>query len=71
MTVTRGRMGWRKASGDNKRARSEAAIGRFKQVIGDGLRSWTDRRRASEVDVAAHARNRTLELGRLNYVRIA
>ncbi len=35
----RGRMAWRKASGYNKRAKVEAAIGRWKQVIGDGLRS--------------------------------
>jgi hypothetical protein len=32
-------MGWQKVSGDNKRSRVEAAIGRYKQVIGDGLRS--------------------------------
>ena len=59
-----GRMGWQKASGYNIRARVEAAIGRFKQVIGDGLRSRTDQRRATEVDVAVHALNRMLELGR-------
>ena len=35
-------MGWRKASGCNKRARAEASIGRFKRMIGDGLRSRTD-----------------------------
>ena len=32
----KGRMGWQKASGYNKRSRVEAAIGRYKQVIGDG-----------------------------------
>ena len=47
-----GRAAWQKASGYTRRARAEAAIGRFKQVIGDGLRSRTDRRRATEVDVA-------------------
>ena len=31
-----GRMGWQKASGYNKRARVEAATGRYKRVIGDG-----------------------------------
>ncbi len=31
-----GRAAWQKASGYTKRARAEAAIGRFKQVIGDG-----------------------------------
>ena len=53
------------------RARAEAAIGRFKQVIGDGLRSRTDARRATEVDVAVHALNRMMELGRPSYVRVA
>ncbi len=66
-----GRMGWQKASGYNTRARAEAAIGRFKRVIGDGLRSRTDERRATEVDVAVHALNRMLELGRPISVRIA
>ncbi len=43
----------------------------FKHVIGDGLRSRTDRRRATEVDVAAHALNRMLEFRRPISVRIA
>ena len=66
-----GRAVWQKASGYTKRARAGAAIGRFKQVIGDGLRSRTDGRRATEVDVAVHALNRMLELGRPISVRIA
>ena len=66
-----GRAAWQKASGYTKRSRAEAAIGRFKQVIGDGLRSRTDRRRATEVDVAVYALNRMLEFGRLISVRIA
>jgi hypothetical protein len=39
-----GRIAWQKASGYTARARAEAAIGRFKRVIGDGLRSRTDER---------------------------
>ena len=66
-----GRAAWQKASGYTTRARAEATIGRFKQVIGDGLRSRTDQRRATEVDVAVHALNRMLELGRPISVRIA
>jgi len=66
-----GRAAWQKASGYTRRARAEAVIGRFKQVIGDGLRSRTDRRRATEVDVAVHALNRMLELGRPISVRVA
>ncbi len=66
-----GRAAWQKASGYTTRARAEAAIGRFKQVIGDGLRSRTDERRATEMNVAVHALNRMLELGRPISVRIA
>jgi hypothetical protein len=36
------RRAWQKASGYNKRAKVEASIGRWKQVIGDGLRSRID-----------------------------
>ena len=67
----RGRAAWQKVSGYTTRARAEAAIGRFKQVIGDGLRCRTDGRRAIEVDVAVHALNRMVELGRPSYVRTA
>jgi hypothetical protein len=65
-----GRMGWQKASGYNRRALAEAAVSRYKRVIGDALRSHTDRRRATEVAVAARALNRMLELGRPKSVRI-
>ena len=67
----RGRMGWQKASGYNRRALVEADIARFKRVIGDGLRSRTDGRQATEVAIAAGALNRMLDLGRPEYVRIA
>src|SRR3954452_10974495 len=66
-----GRMAWQKAPGYTKRARAEAAIGRWKQVIGDRLRAHTDERRATEVDVAVYVLNRMLDLGRPSYVRIA
>jgi hypothetical protein len=64
-------MGWQKASGYNWRALVEADIARFKRVIGDGLRSRTDGRQATEVAIAAGALNRMLDLGRPEYVRIA
>src|SRR3954465_7203358 len=67
----RGRMGWQKASGYNWRALVEADISRWKRVIGEGLRSQTDRRQATEVAIAADVLNRMLELGRPEYVRIA
>jgi hypothetical protein len=67
----RGRMGWQKASSYNDRALVEADISRWKRVIGDGLRSQTDGRQATEVAIAANVLNRMLELGRPEYVRIA
>ncbi len=67
----RGRLGWQKASGYNRRALVEADISRWKRVIGNGLRFQTDERQASEVAIAADVLNRMLELGRPEYVRIA
>jgi hypothetical protein len=66
-----GRMGWQKASGYNRRALAEATIGRFKRVIGDGLRSRTEGRQATEMNVGVAVLNRMLELGRPESVRIA
>jgi len=64
-------MGWQKSSGYNLRAKVEAAIGRYKHLIGDALRSRADATKATEVAIAAAALNRMLEFGRPNYVRIA
>ena len=44
---------------------------RYKRVIGDTLRSQTDRRQATEVAIAVGVLNRMLELGRPESVRIA
>src|SRR3954465_7462031 len=63
LIAKRGRRGWQTASGYTKRARAETAISRFKRVIGDELRSHTDERRATEMDVAVHVLNRMLDLG--------
>ncbi len=64
-------MAWQSASGYNKRARVEATMNRWKQVIGDELLAHTDERRETEVAVAVHALNRMLELGRSIYARVA
>jgi len=66
-----GRMGWQKRSGYTRRALVEAAISRLKRVIGNGLRSRREHRRATEVAIAVHALNRMLELGRPKSVRTA
>ena len=41
-----GRMGWQKAWGYNRRALAEAAVSRYKRVIGGALRSRTNPTRA-------------------------
>ncbi len=71
LIAEKGRMGWQKVSGYNWRALVEADISRWKRVIGDGLRSRTAGRQATEVAIAAGALNRMLELGCPEYVRIA
>jgi len=47
-----GRMNWQKTSGYNTRSKVEAAISRYKRVIGDALKSRHDARRATEVAIA-------------------
>jgi len=64
-------MGWQKASGYNLRALAEAAISRYKRVIGDALRSHTDGRQATEVAIAVNTLNRMLALGHPESIRIA
>jgi hypothetical protein len=71
LIAERGRMGWQKASGYNRRALAESAISRYKRVIGDALRSRTDRRQATEAAIGVHVLNRMLELGRPESVRVA
>ena len=65
-----GRMAWQKAIGYNARAKAEAAMSRYKRVIGDAPRARMDGRQATEVAIAVHALNRMLELGRLESARI-
>ena len=48
----RGPHGLAESSGYNRRALAEAAVSRYKRVIGDALRSRTDRRQATEVAIA-------------------
>ena len=64
--VERGRTAWQKAADYDWQALVEADISRFKRVIGDELRSRTDRHRATEVAIAVNALNQMLELGQPN-----
>lgn len=44
---------------------------RYKQVIGDDLRSRTDQRQRTELAIAVRALNHMLELGRPESFRVA
>jgi hypothetical protein len=66
-----GCLAWQQVSDYSRRAKVETAIGRWKQVIGDGLRSRIEACRIPEVRVAVHILNRMLKLGRPNYARVA
>jgi hypothetical protein len=65
------RIGWQKRSGYTRRALVESVISCFKRVIGDALRSRTDRRRGTEFAIAVQALNRMLEFRRPKSVHIA
>ena len=71
LIAERGRMGWQRASGYNWRALVEADIGRYKQVIGDALRSRTKGRQTTEVAIAVASLNRMLELVRSPHMKRA
>ena len=71
LIAEKGRMGWQKVSGYDARAQVEAAISRYKHVLGAGLRSRTERGCAVEVDAGVQALNRMLEFGRPTYGRVA
>jgi hypothetical protein len=65
-----GRMNWQKTSGYNRRSKVEAAISRYKRVIGDTLKSRDDARCVTEVAIVIKSLNRMSELGQANFVRI-
>ena len=66
-----GRMNWQKASSYNRRSKVEAAISRYKRVIGDTLKSIDDARRATEVAIAVKSLNRMSDLGQAICSRVA
>jgi hypothetical protein len=49
----------------------EVSIGRYKRVIGDALHSRTGGRQTTELAIAVASLNRTLKLGRPEYVRLS
>ena len=64
-----GRMAWQKATGYNDRALVEAQIGRWKQVIGDALKSRNIDTQITEIRTATKVLNRMTGLGRAAFER--
>ncbi len=69
--ATHGRMAWQKSSGYNRRALVEAAISRYKRIIGGRLRARTLPTQQTEVAIAVQVLNRMAELGMPITERIA
>ena len=64
-----GRLGWQEVTGYGKRALVETAMGRYKSLIGERLRSRGDAARRTEAGVGAAVLNRMLDAARANSVR--
>jgi uncharacterized protein with HEPN domain len=64
-------MNWQKASGYNKRSKVEAAMSRYKRVIGETLKSRDDARRETEVAIAVKSLNRMRDFGQAICSRVA
>ena len=64
-----GRIGWQEVTGYGRRALVETAMGRYKGLIGERLRSRGDAARRTEAVVGAVVLNRMLDAARPNAVR--
>ena len=65
-----GRKIWEYASGYSKRNMVENAMFRFKQIIGDKLRSRSENRQGTEIAIGIHILNKMVKLGMPDSVRI-
>ncbi|MGI9369956.1 MAG: IS5 family transposase [Ruegeria sp.] len=68
--VDLGRMKWQTEAGYNQRARVEAQISRWKQVIGNHLQARDFDNQTAEAQIASKALNRMRALGRAAYQRV-
>ena len=64
-----GRMKWQVATGYGKRSLVETAIGRYKSIIGHGLRARSFRAQQTEVAIGCAVLNRMLECAHSNSAR--
>lgn len=66
----RGRMAWQTATGYNFRGLVEVQIGRWKSVLGNGLKSRSIDTQTAEVQIGTKALNRMTTLGRAAFDRV-
>ena len=69
MIASLGRLGWQEVTGYGKRALVETAMGRYKSLIGERLRSRGDAARRTAAVIGAAVLNGMLDAARLNSVR--
>ena len=63
MIRDKGRMGWQKAVGYGNRSLGEAAVFRYKTIVGRGLRAGTLPAQKTEARAACSVLNRMTRLG--------
>ena len=68
-SLTAVRLGWQEVTGYGKRALVEAAMGHYKSLISERLRSRGDAARRTEAVVGATVLNRMLDAAKPNSVR--
>ena len=66
-----GRMSWQKASGYNRRALVDAAISRYKRILGGELRARSLSAQRTEVAIGVRVLNRMVEARMPETVRVA
>jgi hypothetical protein len=69
LMAERGRIGWQQETGYGRRNHAETAIGRYKRLIGPGLRARTLSGQQGEVDTGVSVLNRMIQKGKPVSVR--
>ena len=67
----KGRLGWQKQTGYGQRSLVETTMGRYKAIIGPGLRARSLAGQRTEAAVGVAVLNRMLHTSRPNSVRVS
>jgi hypothetical protein len=70
LIAEKGRMGWQRASGYDRRSLAETAIGRYKHLIAPKLRARTRSGQSGEVALSVQALNRMIQVAKPISVRV-